>query len=68
MLMFGAMFVADYHYDPLAALVSIGMAVFNLCVLFYNLFGKPRHYPSSKGAENTEDAAETDDKLSGAAK
>ncbi len=68
MLMFGAMFVADYHYDPLAALVSIGMAVFNLCVLFYNLFGKPRHYPSSKSAENTEGAAETDDKLSGAAK
>ena len=27
---------------------SAGMAVFNLCVLFYNLFGRPKNYPAAK--------------------
>ena len=38
---------ANFHYQPITALVAVGMAIFNLCVLFYNLFGKPRRYPSA---------------------
>ena len=38
---------ANFHYLPVTALVAVGMAVFNLAVLFYNLFGKPRRYPAA---------------------
>lgn len=38
---------ANFHYQPVTALVAVGMAVFNLAVLFYNLFGKPRRYPAA---------------------
>lgn len=42
-----ATMAANFHYLPVTALVAVGMAVFNLAVLFYNLFGKPRRYPAA---------------------
>lgn len=43
-----AMYVADYNYNRLSAFLSVGMLLFNLCLMFYNIFGKPRYYPSAK--------------------
>ena len=48
LLILTASFLADAGDAPLSTLFSAIMAVFNLCVLFYNLFGKPRKYPSAK--------------------
>ena len=45
-LILAAMFYSDYAYRPLSAVLSQGMILFNLCLFFYNLFGKPKHYPS----------------------
>ena len=47
-LILAAMYVADYNYNKLSAFISVGMLLFNLCLLFYNLFGKPKYYPSAK--------------------
>lgn len=44
-----AMFYAGYRYDELNASISVCMAVFNLCSLFYNLFSR-----SSGGERVTE--------------
>lgn len=49
---------ANAHYLTLTALFAVIMAVSNLAVLFYNLFGKPRHYPSA-ASPATESAAQT---------
>ena len=38
---------ADFAELTLSAAFSLAMAAFNLCMLFYNLFGKPRHYPAA---------------------
>lgn len=45
-LVIAAMVVANFRYNALSALLSVGMIVFNLCVLTYNLFGKPKKYPA----------------------
>ncbi len=45
-LILAAMYVADYHYNQVTAFLSVGMLLFNLSLLVYNLFGKPRYYPS----------------------
>ena len=42
------------------------MAAFNLCMLFYNLFGKPRHYPAApplrkRAHDRQEEAAAPED-------
>ena len=47
-LILAAMYVADYNYNKLSAFISVVMLLFNLCLLFYNLFGKPKYYPSAK--------------------
>lgn len=47
-LLLVAMYVADYNYNKLSALFSVGMLLFNLSLMIYNIFGKPRFYPSSK--------------------
>ena len=38
---------ADFAELTLSAAFSLAMAAFNLCMLFYNLFGKPRRYPAA---------------------
>lgn len=59
LLIISASFAADSGNAPLSSLFSAAMAVFNLCVLFYNLFGKPRKYPSAKkSAEENEETEE----------
>ena len=60
LLIISASFAADSGGEPLSSLFSVIMAVFNLCVLFYNLFGKPRKYPSARqAAQAKEDEAVT---------
>ena len=56
-LLLTAMYVADYNYNKLSGLFSVGMLLFNLCLMIYNIFGKPRYYPSSK--KSPKDAEET---------
>lgn len=41
---------ANAHYLTLTALFAVIMAIVNLAVLFYNVFGKPRRYPPSPAA------------------
>ena len=53
-LMLVAMFVADYNYNILSAVLSVGMLLFNLCLMFYNIFGKPKYYPSAKKQKNAD--------------
>lgn len=65
-LMIAAMVVANFRYNALSALVSVGMIVFNLCVLTYNLFGKPKKYPALSKC-GTEDRTEDRDKIGPAA-
>ena len=60
--MIAAMVVANFRYNALSALVSVGMIVFNLCVLTYNLFGKPKKYPALSKC-GTEDRTEDRDKI-----
>ncbi len=55
-----ASFIADWGNEPLSFLFSAGMAVFNLCVLFYNLFGKPRKYPSARRGAAREEKTVTE--------
>lgn len=55
-----ASFIADWGNEPLSFLFSAGMAVFNLCVLFYNLFGKPRKYPAAKRGAAREEKTVTE--------
>lgn len=52
-----SLFTADAAYNSLSSWFSFIMAIINLCVLFYNIFGKPRYYPSSK--KSPKDAEET---------
>lgn len=43
----GTTFTADHAELTLSAAFSLAMAAFNLCMLFYNIFGKPRRYPAA---------------------
>lgn len=52
-LILAAMFFSDYAYEPVSAALSEGMILFNLCLFFYNIFGKPKDYPSDQGLRNT---------------
>lgn len=52
-LILAAMFFSDYAYKPISAALSEGMILFNLCLFFYNIFGKPKHYPSGEGLRRT---------------
>ena len=57
---------ADFAELPLPAVFSLAMAAFNLCMLFYNLFGKPRHYPAApplrkRAHDRQEEAAAPED-------
>ena len=63
LLLITASFVADSGNAPLSSLFSAIMAAFNLCVLFYNLFGKPRKYPSARKASAQKGETETDEPL-----
>ena len=45
LLSLATVFAADAAFNDLTVITSVGMAVFNLCSLFYNLFGSPRRYP-----------------------
>lgn len=56
LLILAAMYFADFHYSSLSVVLSVGMLLFNLCLLFYNLFGKPRRYPPVK-KKNKEEGA-----------
>ena len=55
LLIITAGFAADSGNNPLSSLVSMVMTAINLCVLFYNLFGKPRKYPSAKKSAETDE-------------
>ena len=61
LLIITASFAADSGGEPLSSLFSAIMASFNLCVLFYNLFGKPRKYPSAKKAAQTAESEDTEE-------
>ena len=56
LLILTASFAADSGNEPVSSLFSAVMVVFNLCVLFYNLFGKPRKYPSAKREKEESDS------------
>lgn len=43
-----AIFIADRASVDLTVVTSVVMAIFNLCSLFYNVFGNPRRYPSEE--------------------
>lgn len=58
-LLLAAMYVADYNYNKLSGLFSVGMLLFNLCLMIYNIFGKPRYYPSAKKSPKNADNGET---------
>ena len=60
-LVLAASFAADAGNAPLSSLFSAGMAVFNLCVLFYNLFGKPRKYPSVRNTAQTAESGKDEE-------
>ena len=60
LLIIAASFIADWGNEPLSFLFSAGMTVFNLCVLFYNLFGKPRKYPSARRGAAREEKTDTE--------
>lgn len=53
-LSLASVFAADTAFNDLTVVTSVGMAVFNLCSLFYNLFGSPRRYPAAAGAAVSE--------------
>ena len=60
-LVLATSFAADAGNAPLSSLFSAGMAVFNLCVLFYNLFGKPRKYPSVRNTAQTAESGKDEE-------
>lgn len=53
-LILAAMFFSDYAYKPISAALSEGMILFNFCLFFYNIFGKPKNYPSGEGLRSAE--------------
>ena len=44
-LLLCASFLSDYTLNEFSALLSNTLIIVNLASLFYNLFGKPKHYP-----------------------
>lgn len=54
LLSLATVFAADAAFNDLTVITSVGMAVFNLCSLFYNLFGSPRRYPATRTAAAAE--------------
>lgn len=58
-LILAAMFFSDYAYKPLSAAFSECMILFNLCLFFYNVFGKPKHYPESAKRVQTPPSAKS---------
>ncbi len=52
-LILAAMFYSSYSYKPISAALSEGMILFNMCLFFYNMFGKPKHYPSGSSQKNS---------------
>lgn len=54
LLSLATVFAADAAFNDLTVITSVGMAVFNLCSLFYNLFGSPRRYPATRTATTAE--------------
>lgn len=63
-----AIYTAGLALNRLSVFLSVGLLIFNLSLLFYNLFGKPKYYPSAKslkekrllrGAQEAESAEDT---------
>lgn len=65
LLMTGAVFVADSNYDTASMLATTVMFVLNLYSLIYNIFGKPKHYPSAKPAAAEAETGEPDGRTAG---
>ena len=51
---------AGLHSHPVSSLVAVVMAIVNLSVLFYNLFGKPRRYPPAPPVQKPASPAPAD--------
>lgn len=48
LLLLTVTYISDYKLNDLSVLLSNIMAIVNLCSLFYNLFGSPKHYPAAR--------------------